>query len=151
MDLNAFKRCFEELCLAFDIDFEKKNDRMGTYYDSKLGEITEYTLMDLIKHAKQELNVKYNSLPSIRDLVNLYYSCNIIEFQTTRKREESFHDGDFARCNGTGWVSEDRGKDGFWTKGACKCIIGQQKQRYTKLGQQIGFYDGSKSANPVPF
>ena len=151
MKIDAFGRCFKELCLAFDLEYDKKNTRMGTYFDSFLGDMTEYALLELIKQAKGTLEIKPGFLPPIRKLINVYYSGNIIKFKQKNQADmENYRDAICPICNNIGFVSEDR-PVGRYILGCCKCIIGQQKQRDTKIGQQLGIYEKDELPREVPF
>ncbi len=140
MDYKTFERCFEALCLSFDIDFEKKKNRMEHYFDSKLGEISEHAFLEVIKKAKTELQPKQGYLPPIRDLKNLYFDININRPRPEKLDDrENFYHAICPICDNTGRVSLL--KDGYRYGGfCCTCIIGQNKQANTELGRKMGCY-----------
>lgn len=140
MNIQLFTNCFKKLCLSFDIDFEKKKDRIETYYDSKLGEISDIALLEIIKKAKSGLDVKPGYLPSIRDLINIYFEININRSRPDKLEDrENFHNAVCPICDGIGFVS--LWKDGHQYGGfCCTCIKGQHKQANTELGRKMGCY-----------
>ena len=144
MNLNIFTYCFEKLCLQFDLDPEKKKNRIPAYFDSKLGEMQEHKFLELIKKAGETLTVKTGFLPSKKELTNLYFNT-----MTTKKQKplgENFHDAICFICNGIGLVSKDT-DHGRVCLGCCTCIIGQKKQHDTILGRELGCY----KKDVVPF
>lgn len=141
MNYQIFNDCFKFLCRSFDLDFDKKKDRMETYFDSKLGKMTEERFLFLIKIARETLIVKSGYLPPIRELVNLYYTTatnlNKPELITAR---ENYHDAVCPICDNIGFVTLER-KDGEMCGGfCCKCIRGQNKLINTQLGRELGCY-----------
>ena len=135
MNIQIFTKCFEKLCLSFDLDYDKKKNRIETYYDSKLGDLSEHVLLEVIKTAKQTLDIKPGYLPSIKQLEGIYYSRPI----RTRPPEESFRGATCPICDGIGFVS--LWKDGYRFGGfCCTCIKDQNKQANTKIGRETGSY-----------
>jgi hypothetical protein len=138
MNYAEFTECFKTLCLSFDLDFEKKRDRIDTYFHSKFGELSKYACMELIKRAKENLMVKSGFLPPIRELVNLYYSTAQYE-QKAKSDMENYNQAACAVCDGIGFVSLE--KDGYRYGGfCCTCKRGQAKNIQTKIGRELGFY-----------
>ena len=140
MNYQVFKDCFKKLCLSFDLDFDKKKSRMEMYYESKLGQMREDLLLDLIKQAIETIEVKPGYLPSVRKLVDLYYTS-----ATNRNKPRPLEDSENWQgaicpiCNGTGRVTLWR--EGYSYGGyCCTCIIGQKKQHETTLGRELGCY-----------
>ena len=151
MNYQIFSACFKNLCLAFDLDFDKKKDRIETYYNSKLGEMTEEIFSSLIKQAKETLSVRPGFLPPIRELVNLYYTtATNYNRPRTLENSENWEGAICPICNGIGLISEDR-PQGRFIVGCCKCIIGQKKQHDTKLGRELGCYENDGLSREVPF
>lgn len=141
LQINDFIECFRELCNAYDLDYDSKSSRVGTWFDSKLGEMDKETFLELIKRAKQEdLKIKTGYLPAIGTLVRLYYDCNIIKFHPKNKADmENFHDSECVICNGTGYVSLQKG--GYTYGGyCCTCIKGERRNQFTEIGRKLGFY-----------
>ena len=148
MTIDQFRYCFQELCNSFDLDFEQKKCRVGAYFNTRLGQLPEEKLLEVIKKAAETIEVKSNQLPPIKKLIDLYYTLTAPKKQ--RRLGENWKDAVCPDCNGTGWIMGE--ENGYSVvKGCCKCIIGQQKQRDTKLGQELGFADGSQSIGEAPF
>lgn len=140
MKIEVFKRCFNELCYSFDLEPEKKKNRLSAYYSSKLGELREDALLTLINTAKETLDIRPGFLPPIRQLINLYYTAttnyNKTELMTDR---ENFHDAICPICGNIGFVILEH--EGYTYSGfCCTCSYGQKKQHETKLGQKLGCY-----------
>lgn len=140
MKIEVFERCFKELCFAFDLEYENKKKSLPAYYDSKLGELTEIALLEIIKKAKTELQPKQGYLPTIRDLVNLYFDLNINRTRPEKLEDrENFYNAVCPICDETGFVS--LWKDKYLYGGfCCTCIKGQNKQLNTELGRKMGLY-----------
>lgn len=135
MNMQIFTECFKKLCLSFDIEFEKKKNRIETYYDSKLGDLSEHVFLEVIKMAKQTLELKPGYLPPIKTLEDIFYS----RPRTNTYREESFSTAICDICDGTGRVSLY--KNGYRYGGfCCTCAIGQQKLVKTQSGREMGLY-----------
>lgn len=141
MNLISFTTCFKELCLAFDLEYGEKSSRMGTYFDSFLGDMTEHAFLELIKQAKETLEPKQGFLPPIRKLINVYYNGNVIKFKQKNKADmENFYDAICPICNNIGFVTLER-KDGEMCGGyCCTCSHGQNKLTNTTLGRSLGVY-----------
>lgn len=149
MNIEAFQRCFKALCLSFDLDYDKKKNRVASFYDSKLGELTEDKFLELIKKAGATLDIKPGFLPPIKQLISLYFN-TMTKKKKPYKLEENFHDAICPDCNGIGLISEDR-PQGRFIVGCCKCIIGQKKQHDTELGRKLGCYEKDELPQAVPF
>jgi hypothetical protein len=136
MNYECFEKCFRELCCSFDLDYERKKRSMRSYYESKLGNLSDIDLMQLIKKARETLIVKTGSLPPIQQL--LYLGVYNMPQPKKQKDEESFYGAKCAICSGSGWVIME--KDGYTHTMCCTCKIGQIKQQGTKMGRESGCY-----------
>ena len=135
MNIQIFTECFKKLCLSFDIDPEKKKNRIEMYFDSKLGDLSELVFLEVIRTAKQTLDIKPGYLPSIKQLESIYYSRPTV----TKSPEESFRGALCPICDGTGKVSLY--KDGYRYGGfCCTCVKGQEKLALTQIGRELGLY-----------
>lgn len=141
MNLDTFKTCFNELCLSFDLDPEKKQNRLSSYFNSKLGEMSEYAFNTMLNEAKSRLRTSGNKLPSIQSLLQLHYSIVTRTKRPRRKEDmESYEQALCAICGGIGWVIMDA-PDGSTCSGmCCTCEKGRAKAEATILGRQCGLY-----------
>lgn len=139
MDIKAFQRVFKNLCLSFDLDPEKKKSRVASYFDSKLGELTEEKLLGLIKQARETLDVKKGFLPSVRELIKIYYSTMTKRMPKSFADQENYHDAICNTCGNIGFVTLEH--DGYRYSGfPCTCIHGENKLVNTILGRSLGVY-----------
>jgi hypothetical protein len=151
MKIEAFQRCFHSLCDSFDLDYDKKKGRVASYYDSKLGELREEVLLELIKKVRETMDIKPGFLPPIKKIVNLYFSTMVTKNKPrTLENSENWEGAICPDCNSIGLISEDR-SEGRFIVGCCKCIIGQKKQHETKLGRKLGCYEKDELPREAPF
>jgi hypothetical protein len=135
MNYKTFEKCFESLCLSFDLDITQKKNRMEYYFDSKLGDLSEHVFLEVIKTAKQTLEIRPGYLPAIKTLEDIFYS----RPKTNTYREESFNTAICNICDNIGMVT--LWKDGYIYGGfCCTCPIGREKQVKTQLGREQGLY-----------
>lgn len=138
MDYKSFQSCFNKLCNTFDLDYEKKQSRIESYFESQLGDLSEHNFLEVIKKAGDTLNPKAGHLPRIQELLSIYYN-NTSRPQKAMEDMENFNQAKCAICDGLGSVVMEKG--GYTYSGmCCTCRIGQIKQRATKIGQNAGCY-----------
>ena len=138
MDYKTFKDCFKELCLSFDLDFNNKQDRMKYYFDSKLGNLNDYALYNIIRKARETITPKAGHLPAVQQLLFIHYNTTDRP-EKTMDDKENFNQAKCAICDNEGFVVMEW-KGHTYSGMCCTCRIGQFKQTNTMLGRKNGCF-----------
>jgi len=155
VEIKRFTKLFEYLCLGFDIDPKKKEDRISIYFKSKLGKMDEIEFEELIVKAIEQLNIIKSHIPSIQQLLALRLSMastnndtldELYQMKKEMSPEKILEDltpseaAAMARCpmcNNSGFVVMEKGG---YTFSGMTCTCESKKKKRTLLGRKSGCY-----------